>query len=299
MKLGRWLTFGTAAAGGYMLVKQQARKRRPALALDGCVVLITGASSGIGAALAHEFAKHGVKLVLAARRIEQLESLRQELAPTECLVVPTDVSDSAQLQALVDKAIEHFGQIDILINNAGVEASGPLYTMSQETIRRTIDINVSSVIGLTSLVLPGMMARGSGYIINMSSIAGSIAQPYFGPYTVSKHAVNSFSKSLRREVDGTGIKVMTVSPSWTRSEMVPPALERRLKAMGYRVYSASEVAAQTVDGLYEGRENVYFGEPLARLGILADQYAPFIVTLFLRRIVSPEYIAFTRQGWRE
>src|SRR5512142_1820049 len=214
----RWLVGGSVIGitAGYWLAQRLQPKPIP-VAIESSVVLITGASSGIGRAYAHAFAHRGAKIVLAARRAEKLEAVRMEIAPyaAEVLIIPTDVTDSAQLQSLVDTTLQRFGRIDILINNAGITSGGPLHTIPPALIRRTIDLNLSSAVCLTNLCLPSMLVQGKGWIVNVASGFGAVAVPYAVAYSASKYGLIAFSNALRRELDGTGVRVVSVLPYWT------------------------------------------------------------------------------------
>lgn len=181
------------------------------------VVVITGASSGLGEAAARELAARGHKLVLAARRVDRLESLRQELsARTEVLVVPTDVADPGAMERLAEAAVAGFGRIDVWVNNAGVGRE-PWWEHSPAESRQVIDVNLTAPILGARAALPRMLKQGSGHIINVASVAGHVAVT--GVYSATKAGLRAFSEAMRREMAGTGIKVSVVSPGYIRTEM--------------------------------------------------------------------------------
>jgi short-subunit dehydrogenase len=297
MRLAHWLAWGSVALGGYWLVRRSKSEHLP-LQLRDKVILITGASSGIGRAYAQAFARCGAKIVLVARRVDMLDAVRQEIVPyaADVLVVPTDIADSEQLQALVDQTLDHFGHIDILVNNAGIDSGGPLHTIPQDLIRKTIGVNLSSAICLASLCLPSMLSRDTGWIINVSSGFGAIAGPYVAAYTASKHGLIAFSDSLRREVDGTGIRVMSVLPYWTYSEMMTADIERSLLASGIKIDTPETVAQGTIQGMLNSKQNVYFGGSIARFGFWIERHIPALMSRYWRTTVTPEYIAMTRSA---
>lgn len=188
------------------------------------VVVITGASSGIGAATARLLGKQkGCRVVLAARREERLRNLEEEIRSTggEALAVPTDVTQFDQIRNLVAVSREHFGRIDVLINNAGF---GRLKMLEQlqphEDIRQQVDVNLLGLIYATRLVVPMMKERGSGQIINMSSIAGFVAPPSYSIYSATKYAVRAFSEALRREMAGSGVHVSGIYPGAVDTEFI-------------------------------------------------------------------------------
>ena len=181
------------------------------------VVVITGASSGIGKATAIEFARRGANLVLAARREFGLDKTAHECEScgVTAVVVPTDVSDEEAVQELADRAMLEFGHIDIWINNAGVYMMGEVKDTPVESMRRLFDINFFGTVHGCKAVLPYMMKRGRGQIINTGSQAGKMAYRFAGPYCASKFAITAFTDALRQELYGTGVDVSLVMPNST------------------------------------------------------------------------------------
>ncbi len=185
------------------------------------VIIITGASSGIGAATARLFGKEGYRVVLAARRAERLQPLAQEIrdAGGEALPVRVDTTRLDQIQNLVTTTLDEFGQIDVLFNNAGFGRLGWLEELDPvEDIDRQIQTNVLGVIQTTRAVLPHMIRRRSGHIINMSSISGLIAPSTYSVYAASKFAIRGFTEGLRRDVAGMGIHVSGIYPGSVATE---------------------------------------------------------------------------------
>lgn len=182
------------------------------------VVVITGASSGIGEATARLLATAGHQLVLAARRADRLQVLEQELSGrTQVLIVQTDVADPAQVGALVRQAEDRFGGIDVWINNAGVGPRSPWWEQDAADIRRVVDTNLVAPMVAMQALLPGMKARGGGHIINVASVAGHTGTN--GPYSATKFGVRGLSEAMRRELKRYGIKVSVVSPGFVATEM--------------------------------------------------------------------------------
>ncbi len=179
------------------------------------VVVITGASSGIGRATALELAREGARLVLAARRTSALELLARECEGlgAQALVVPTDVTDADAVARLARAAIEHFGWIDTWVNNAGVHATGDFENMPEEVFRRVMETNFEGVVNGARAVLPHFRTRRRGVLVNVSSLYGAVTGPYLTAYCASKHAVRGFSASLRQELARTGVRVSTVLPA--------------------------------------------------------------------------------------
>ena len=182
------------------------------------VVVITGASSGIGRATALRFARKRARLVLAARSSDALEALAKECRKrgAKAIAVPTDVTDPEAVQALAARAVEEFGRLDVWVNNAAVSVFGRITDVPLRDFQRVLDVNVSGYVHGARAALPQLREQGSGVLINVSSIVGEIAQPYTAAYSMSKAAVRALGVSIRSELrlDGiTGIKVCTVMPA--------------------------------------------------------------------------------------
>ena len=187
------------------------------------VIIVTGASSGIGDATAREFGRQGAKIILAARRKDRLESLAQEISSmnngAETLVVQVDLTKLEDIQRLVEKTTAEFDRVDVLVNNAGFGRLNWLENLDPvKDIQAQFDVNVMGVIQTTQQVLPIMMKQRSGHIINMGSMAGLVGAPTYTIYSATKHAVHGFSESLRREVKPWGIDVSMVYPAGVKTE---------------------------------------------------------------------------------
>src|SRR5438067_4628105 len=189
--------------------------------LKNSVVLITGASSGIGEATALAFAAKGARLALCARRLERLQSVAQRCRAAGSPQVTTkrvDVSRRAEARSFVASALRDFDRVDVLVNNAGLGWAGPLVKMPEERARDLVEVNLLGVVWTTQAALEAMVPRRAGVIVNVSSIAGVRATPYSAMYSASKHAVTGLSHALRGELSGTGVKVCAVYPGTTRTE---------------------------------------------------------------------------------
>ena len=184
--------------------------------LSDRVILITGASTGIGAALAEVLAAKasGIRLVLAARSQDKLDQVATicSKAGAEVLVVPTDISDVEQGKALARKAVEHFGRVDSLVNNAGYGQMGPVELVPSDAVQRQFQVNVIGPLALVQALIPGMREQGGGHIVNVSSLGGRLAFPFGGLYSGSKFALEGLSDALRMELDAFNIKVSVVEP---------------------------------------------------------------------------------------
>jgi short-subunit dehydrogenase len=200
--------------------------------VQGKVVIVTGASSGIGEATARQFGREGAKVVLAARRLDRLEELAREIrafgAGAETLVVQADLSKLEDIQSLINQTLETFGRIDVLVNNAGFGRLDWLENLDpKKDIEAQFDVNVLGVVLTTRQALPVMIEQRSGHIINMCSMASLIATPTYTIYAASKHAVHGFSEALRREVKPWGIEVSMIYPGGVKTEFAEHARGKR------------------------------------------------------------------------
>jgi short-subunit dehydrogenase len=189
--------------------------------LENKIVLITGASSGFGEDAALFFAQEGCKVVLAARRVDRLQDLAAKIQDMggEAIAIPVDIVNPSDVDNMVQTTLDLYGHIDILFNNAGI---GRVDWFENHTIERDIhtliEVNLIGLMQVTRMVLPYMLKRGEGHIINMASVAGLIASPLIASYSASKHGVRAFTDALRREVVPLGIKVSGIYPGSAATE---------------------------------------------------------------------------------
>ncbi len=183
------------------------------------VVVITGASSGLGEATARQLVQRGAKLVLGARRLDRLQALVEELSLGHDAAVRTDVTQYAQVRHLVDHAVQSHGRIDVIINNAGLMPHSPLERGKVQDWDRMIDVNLKGVLYGIAAVLPYMKAQHSGHIINVSSVAGHKVRPGSAVYAATKTAVRVISEGLRQEVKPYNIRTTVISPGAVATEL--------------------------------------------------------------------------------
>lgn len=273
-----WIAFAVVLGFLWRLIGRPAPK-----STRNKVVIITGASSGIGAATAVEFAKGGAKVVLAARRIKKLREVAQQLQhyETETLIVETDVSKDEDLEALVQQTLDKFGRIDVLVNNAGVAYGGNVNDHTPESISQLLDVNLRAAIRLTQIVLPTILHQNSGHIINVTSMASLIKSPGQSVYSATKAGLNAFSDCLRREVASTGVRVSTVLPGFTYTPMVGgeeatyQEVENGLREGGVfkpgMVLDRAETVAEAIVGIYRNyRRSVLLGGSIVQLGLSSN-----------------------------
>ena len=190
--------------------------------IEGKVVVITGASSGMGEAAARHLAGLGASVVLGARRIERLEALVGEItaAGGKAIAVETDVTDRTQVQRLVDAAVESYGRVDVLVNNAGIMPLSPLERLKVDEWDRMIDVNLKGVLYGIAAALPYMKGQKSGHIINLSSVAGHKLFGGSAVYSATKFGVRALSEGLRQEVKAYNIRTTIVSPGAVKTELL-------------------------------------------------------------------------------
>ena len=217
------------------------------------VIFITGASSGFGADAARLFAKEGCIVVLAARRMDRLTALAEEirLAGGQAFAIPLDVTEQFQIDDAVQTVLDTFGRIDILLNNAGMGRLDWLETLDPAAnIDMPIDVNLRGVLQMTRAVLPSMLARRAGHIINMSSVAGLIAAPMYTVYAATKYGMRGFTDALRREVAPFGIHVSGIYPGPATTEFGQQSgdnpLKRNIKVPRWINMTSEYVARRTV-----------------------------------------------------
>lgn len=213
--------------------------------IEGKVVVITGASSGLGEAAARALAAGGAKLVLGARRIERLQALAGELSLGDSAAVQTDVSDAQRVKRLVDRAVETHGRVDVLINNAGIMPQAPLDRLRIDEWDRMIDVNVKGVLYGIAAALPHMIRQKSGHIVNVSSVAGHKVRGGGVVYSATKHAVRVISEGLRQEVKPHNIRTTIISPGAVDTELPNSISEPDVAAGTKQFYAAQAIPADS------------------------------------------------------
>ena len=251
--------------------------------LDGQTVLITGAGSGIGRALAIEASERGMTLALAGRRAEALqETWRQLGTPSNCLIIAADVTAPEGRQLIRTRLGEEWGRLNFLVNNAGIVTAGPLSDLRDADLNRLVATNLSAPIALTRELLPLLCAGSPARVINIGSLAGDIALPLFAAYSATKFGLRGLSDALRRELKGPGIGVTYAAPRGARTGAAE-AVALFTEALGMPVAdTAASVAAQVWDGASRGADSVY-PPGRERLFVLIERFLPAVITRALAR----------------
>ena len=246
--MGLPLRFGVAA--GAVLAARAARTRRALPTLAGEVALVTGGSRGLGLLLARRLAAEGCAVAICARDPRQLDHARRELERfgTEVLAVRADVGDPAQVEKLVEEVTARLDQVDILVNNAGIIEVGPIASMRREDFEQAMDDIFWAALNPTLRLLPQMVSRGHGRIVNITSIGGKVSVPHLLPYSAAKFATVGVSEGLRAELAGTGVQVTTVVPFIMRTGSHLNALFKGRREAEYRRFAlAATVPLASVD----------------------------------------------------
>jgi short-subunit dehydrogenase len=257
--------------------------------VTGKVVVITGASMGIGEAIAKEFASQGASVVLAARDAGRLDAARERIRG-ELLAVPCDVTRREDLSRLLETSLQRFGRVDVWVNNAGYGLMDSVAQMDLGECRRMFETNLFAVIQAMQLVTPVMKQQGGGAIINISSVAGYIAIPYMAAYGATKHALNAISKGARMELQPAGIQVINVCPGYITTDFAVNAVkgkERyRLGVAARRGITAERVARAVLNAYIKNKREVVVPWK-DRISILLYQLVPPVVEGMMRRLLRP------------
>jgi len=215
--------------------------------IEGKVVVITGASSGLGEATARLLSAQGATVVLGARRIERLQKLADELTGSggKALAVETDVTHCDQVKRLVDAAVQKFGRVDVMLNNAGLMQQSPLERLKVDEWDNMIDINIKGVLYGIAAALPHMKQQKAGHIINVSSVAGHKVTPLGAVYCATKHAVRALSEGLRTEVKPYNIRTTVISPGAVATELPSHITDRDSAAGIQKFYEGFAIPADS------------------------------------------------------
>lgn len=231
------------------------------------VIWITGASSGIGEALVYAFAAQGARIVMSARRTEALEQVkkRANLQDADCLIIPFDLTDTSQADALAARIVEKFGRIDMLINNGGQSQRAAAVETNETIERQLMEVNYFSAVNLTRAVLPYMLRQQDGQLVIVSSIAGKFGFYLRSTYSAAKHALHGYFESLRLETEQKGIRTLIVCPGKIKTNVsfnastADGTTHNQMDGSHEQAMSAEACAEQIIQGIAARREEIFIG----------------------------------------
>jgi len=260
--------------------------------LNNKVIWLTGASSGIGEALAYEFANKGAKLILSARRKEELERVKSKCNPTAQLnvrVLPLDLTQRETLEAATHAAIQFFGQVDILVNNGGISQRSLVQESSLEVYRRLMEVNFFGAVALTKYILPHFVSRKVGHVATLSSVAGKFGTPYRSGYAASKHALHGFFDAVRAEHWKDNITVTMLCPGVINTPITMSALTgdgspmNKMDEWQAKGKPVDWCARKIVAAIEKKKEEAYIGGKEVLL-IYIKRYLPFLFYRIIRNV---------------
>ena len=258
--------------------------------LDAKVVWITGASSGLGEALAKECALQGAEVVLTARRFDELEKVRVGLLnPDQHISICADITDEAQVRHAYEQVLQKKGRIDWLINNAGLSQRALIADTSMQTERAIMEVDYFSQVFLTKTVLPTLLKQQSGRVVFVSSIAGLLGVQYRASYSAAKGAIHMWANSLRAEMADQGIDVSVVFPGFVKTNVSINALNGAGQAQGYdnevtaNGLEADVFAQDTVKALMQGEEYIVVGGRKETLAVFMSRLSPSALYRMIRK----------------
>ncbi|MBT4520828.1 MAG: SDR family oxidoreductase [Halieaceae bacterium] len=261
--------------------------------LAGNIVVITGAATGIGRATARLFAREECQLVLVDIQEEALNKLAAQLDEdgTENLTIVGDITDDSMLEKLLAQVQDRFGQIDVLVNNAGLVIGGRFQDADPARLRKLVETNLYAPLRLSQLVIPMMIARSSGHIVNVFSSSALLSVPGFAAYGATKAGLYAFVRTLRRELNGSGIHITALCPGSTATAMTQDMIASG-KGLGRRPHHAPDIPAKAiVDAVRYRRQNVVVsGQPLAQaVTSFLDRLCPRLMDKFWLKQADDDY----------
>jgi len=221
------------------------------MTLNGKVVVVTGASMGIGEAIAREFAAAGADVVMSSRDLARTEAARQRIGfGDRTSAFACDVRERGRLEALLRFVLDRYGRIDVWVNNAGFGLIDSVQRMDMASVRGVFDTNLFAPVEAMQLVIPQMRQQGNGCIVNVSSVSGFVGVPYMSAYAATKHALNAFSNAARAELGGTGVRILSVCPGFVATDFSANAVRgtdrKKMRGGAKRGVSAEYVAKATL-----------------------------------------------------
>jgi short-subunit dehydrogenase len=261
--------------------------------MNGKVVIITGASSGIGRALALEFAKRGASLSLAARRIELLNELKNEIENTEILTTKTDITSELACEDLIKLTIKRFGRIDVLINNAGLSMRALFDDFELNSFKQVMDVNFYGTVYCTKYALPYLI-KSKGSLVGIISVAGHVGLPARSAYSASKFAIRGFLDTIRLENLYTGLHVLVAAPGFTASEIRKSALTATGKPQGEtprkeeKMMRTEKCALLIVHAIESRKRSLVLTFKEGKLSVFLGKFLPFVLDWLTFRHMAKE-----------
>jgi dehydrogenase/reductase SDR family member 7B len=253
-------------------------------------VWITGASSGIGEALAYAFAQEGAALILSARNASELERVKGQCKGAASIdIVLLDIGDHNAVFSTVKTTLERLGSVDILVNNAGLSQRSLTRETAFSVDEQMVAVNLLGTIAMTKAVLPTMLAQKSGQIVTISSIMGKLGAPLRSSYAAAKHGLHGFFDTLRAEVHEDGLRILMVCPGYVRTNISLNALTADGKAQGTmdaatdNGFTTEEVAKRILSALRSGKEELIIAAGRERLAVYLKRFMPSLLSIMVRR----------------
>ncbi len=262
--------------------------------MKGKVVVITGASSGIGRALAKEYAKRGASITIAARRIHLLNELKEELPHSEVLVIQTDVTNESECKNLIDKTIQYYGRIDILINNAGLSMRALFDEFDLANFKQIMDVNFYGTVYCTKYALSHLI-KSKGSLVGIISVAGHVGLPARSAYSASKFAVRGFLDTIRIENLYTGLHVLVAAPGFTTSEVRKSALTSHGIPQGEtprieeKMMSAEACALLVANSIKKRERSLVLTFKEGKLSVFLSKFFPLLLDRLTYRLMAEEH----------
>lgn len=243
--------------------------------INGKFILLTGGSRGIGPVIAEALAARGAHIALAARSEESLKATAANLSKygIQTMIVPVDLSQTTESKRLIDTVMENFGRIDILINNAGLETEGAFLDLSWNEIQKTIEVNLLAPMALTYYVLPHMLERNTGHIVNIASVAAKIGAPYSTTYCGTKAGLSEWTRGLRLELAGSGVNFSTILPGYINEVGMFAKFQLKSPAL-LGSTTPNKVARAVVKAIENEKLEIFVNSSPARLLSIACELSP-------------------------
>lgn len=258
--------------------------------LKNKVVWVTGATSGIGEGLVYALAEQGAKLVISARRKDELQRVADKCNGTEIFILPLDLTNQSNFEEKTNEAITKYGKIDILINNGGISQRSLAKDTLLEVDKNIMEINYFGTIALTKAVLPQFLKQGYGMFVVITSTVGKIGTPYRSGYSASKHALHGFFDSLRAEVHDNNINVLLVCPGFIQTNISVNALTGTGEKLGTMDKATAEgltpkeCARQIIEGILANKQEIIVGGFKERSGIIIKRLFPSFFSVLIRKM---------------